>query len=326
MGRKSHLPIGSRWTNFEAIDCLKKMDDMSDRQAAPAAALPASDPKALLNAVLAASAGTEDARLREVLDALIRHLHPFALDIDLRPDELDRGLDFLVRVGQATGPKKHEGILLADILGLSTLVALRNARHAIEAGGTEPALIGPFWRAQQPLREHGENIASSDTPGRRLTVSGRVLSLDGKPIAGARVETWQASPKGLYENQDASQPDMNLRGRFETDRDGRFRFVSVRPAGYPVPVDGPCGELLATQGRHSMRPAHLHFLVIAEGYKVLATQFFDADDPHAFDDAVFGVVGSLLRRFEPDGAGADKLDLELRLEPGATSVPSCPLP
>lgn len=299
---------------------------MTEPLAAPATALPASDPKALLAAVLAANAGTRDARLREILDALIRHLHALAIEVDLGPDELDRGLDFLVRVGQATGPKKHEGILLADILGLSTLVALRSARHGLEAGATEPALIGPFWRARQPLREHGACIASPDTPGRRLTVSGRVLSLDGKPIAGARVETWQASPKGLYENQDASQPDMNLRGRFETDRDGRFGFVSVRPAGYPVPVDGPCGELLAAQGRHSMRPAHLHMLVVAEGCKVLATQFFDAGDPHAGDDVVFGVVGSLLRRFEPDGAGGDKLDLELRLEPGETRVPHCPLP
>jgi len=287
---------------------------------------PTPDPHTLLAAVLSANEGTRDPRSREILDSLIRHLHAFALEVDLQPHELDRGLDFLVRVGQATGPKKHEGILLADVLGLSTLVALRNARHALEAGGTEPALIGPFWRAQQPLRKNGERIASSDTPGRRLSVSGRVLSLDGKPIAGARVETWQASPKGLYENQDTSQQDMNLRGRFETDVEGRFSFVSVRPAGYLVPVDGPCGELLAAQGRHSMRPAHLHFIVIAPGYKVLATQFFDADDPHAFDDVVFSAVGSLLRHFEPDGEGGDRLDIELRLEPGETRVPACPLP
>jgi catechol 1,2-dioxygenase len=297
---------------------------MTSKPATPT--LSASDPAALRDAVLAANASTADPRLRQVMDSLIRHLHAFALDVDLSPAELEHALDFLVRIGQASGPKKNEGILLADILGLATLVQLRGARHALAAGGTEPALIGPFWRANQPLRRNGERITSDDTPGAKLTVNGRVLSLDGKPLAGARVETWQASPKGLYENQDEAQPSMNLRGRFETDADGRFSFVSVRPAGYPVPIDGPCGELLAAQRRHTMRPAHLHFLIAAPGHKVLATQFFDIDDPHAHDDVVFGAVGSLLRRFEPDGAGGFTLDVEMRLEPGETRLPKPPIP
>lgn len=292
----------------------------------PRSALLATDPAALLSAVLQTNTTTQNPRLRQILDGLIRHIHAFALEVDLSPAELEVGLDFLVRIGQATGPKKHEGILLADILGLATLVQLRDARHSLASGGTEPALIGPFWRANQPVRRDGECISSSDTPGPRLTVTGRVSSLDGTPIEGARVETWQASPKGLYENQDPEQQHMNLRGRFETDREGRFSFVSVRPAGYPVPVDGPCGELLAAQGRHEMRPAHLHFLVVAPGHKVLATQFFDIDDPHAFDDVVFGAVGSLLRKFEPDGKGGFSLDVDLRMEPGETRIPHCPLP
>lgn len=288
--------------------------------------LPSSSPEALLAAVLHANEGTRDPRLKQVMAAAIRHLHAFALEVDLTPDELQAGLDFLVAIGKATGPRKHEGILLADILGLATLVQLRSARHAMEAGGTEPALVGPFWRANQPLRPHGATISSPSTPGPRLTVSGRVTTLDGRPIAGARVETWQASPKGLYDNQDPEQEDMNLRGRFETDASGRFSFVSVRPAGYPVPIDGPCGELLAAQGRKVMRPAHLHFIAAAEGYRVLATQFFDIEDPNAFEDVVFGAVGSLLRRFEPDGEGGYRLDVELRLEPGETRLPHCPLP
>jgi len=289
-------------------------------------ALPASDPGALLGAVLQANSQTPDPRLKIILDSLIKHVHAFALEVELSPAELQYGLDFLVRLGQASGPKKHEGILLADILGLATLVQLRGARHALADGGTEPALIGPFWRANQPLRANGATISSQDTPGPRLTVTGRVCSLDGRPIPGARVETWQASPKGLYENQDDNQQDMNLRGRFQTDENGAFSFVSVRPAGYPVPVDGPCGELLAAQGRHTMRPAHLHFLIVAPGHKVLATQYFDMDDPYAYDDVVFGAVGSLLRKFEPDGAGGFTLDVELRLEPGETHVPHCPIP
>jgi catechol 1,2-dioxygenase len=295
-------------------------------ETASRAALPHSDPAALLSAVLQANATTSNPRLRQILDALIRHVHAFALEVDLSPGELEQGLEFLVRIGQASGPKKHEGILLADILGLATLVQLRGARQALAHGGTEPALIGPFWRANQPLRRHGECIASQDTPGARLAVTGTVRSLDGTPLPGAVVETWQASPKGLYENQDPSQQHMNLRGRFETDREGRFAFQSVRPAGYPVPIDGPCGELLTAQGRHSMRPAHLHFLIVAPGHKVLATQFFDVEDPHAYDDVVFGAVGSLLRRFEPDGEGGFKLDVDLRLEPGETRIPHCPLP
>lgn len=287
---------------------------------------PSSDPAALLTAVLQANETTANPRLRIILEELIRHIHAFAIEVDLSPSELEVGLNFLVAIGQASGPKKHEGILLADILGLATLVQLQGARHALAAGGTEPALIGPFWRANQPVRANGERISSEDTPGPRLRVTGRVLSLDGRPIPGARVETWQASPKGLYENQDPVQPRMNLRGRFETDAEGRFSFESVRPAGYPVPVDGPCGDLLRAQGRPWMRPAHLHFIVIAPGFKVLATQFFDIEDPHAFDDVVFGAVGSLLRKFEPDAKGGFTLDVHLRLEPGETVIPMQPIP
>ena len=288
--------------------------------------LPSTSPEALLSAVLKSNVNTANPRLKQILDIGIRHLHAFALEADITPAELEVALDFLVAIGQASGPKKHEGILLADILGLATLVQLNDARKAMEAGGTEPALIGPFWRANQPERKNGERISTDDTPGPRLRVTGQVLSLDGTPLAGARVETWQASPKGLYENQDESQPRMNLRGRFVTDEQGNFSFESVRPAGYPVPVDGPCGELLAAQNRHTMRPAHLHFLVVAPGHKVLATQFFDADDPHAYDDVVFGAVGSLLRHFEPDGEGGFTLDVKLRMEPGETRVPKCPIP
>ena len=288
--------------------------------------LPSTSPEALLSAVLKSNANTGNPRLKQILEIGIRHLQAFALEADIPPAELEVALDFLVAIGQASGPKKHEGILLADILGLATLVQLNDARNALDAGGTEPALIGPFWRANQPERKNGERISTDDTPGPRLTVTGQVLSLDGTPLAGARVETWQASPKGLYENQDESQPRMNLRGRFVTDEHGNFSFESVRPAGYPVPVDGPCGELLAAQSRHTMRPAHLHFLVVAPGHKVLATQFFDADDPHAYDDVVFGAVGSLLRQFESDGAGGFKLDVKLRMERGETRVPKCPIP
>jgi len=289
-------------------------------------ALSPTDPQELLAAVLRANANTPNPRVKALLDSVIRHLHAFALEMQLTPEELQTGLDFLVEVGKETGPRKHEGILLADILGVSTLVQLQSARRALEAGGTEPALVGPFWRANQPLRPHGTNIALGNTPGERLTVTARILNLRGEPIPHARVETWQASPKGLYENQDPEQADMNLRARFECDAQGRFWFTTVKPAGYPVPTDGPCGDLLHAQQRHTMRPAHLHFIVIAPGYRVLATQIFDAQDPHAFDDVVFGAVGSLLRDFERNGEGDYQLDLEFKLEEGETMLPHCPLP
>jgi catechol 1,2-dioxygenase len=299
-------------------------DVVSAPQAVDPTAIPAT-PDALLNAVLGANAGTQDARTRRVLDAAIRHLHAFASEIELTYDELHRGADFLVRVGQATGPEKHEGILLADILGLATLVLLMDAKGVLAAGGTEPALIGPFWRANQPTRANGASIVSASTSGDPLHVRGRVVTLDGVPIAKARVETWQAAPSGLYENQDPHQDDMNLRAAFETDHEGHFWFDSVRPSGYGVPTDGPCGDLLRLQHRSHMRPAHLHFIVIAPGHKVLTTQIFDALDPWAEKDAAFGAVGSLLRRFQPDGRGGYLLDVEFKVEPGQTIIPRPPL-
>ncbi len=288
-------------------------------------ALPA-DPVALLEAVLETNRRTENPRLKAILESAIRHLHAFAQDSGLSMEELELGIDFLVNIGKATGPEKNEGILLADILGLSTLVGLIDAKSALALGGTEPALVGPFWRANQPTMPSGALICSADTAGSRLFVNGRVVSLESGPIKGARVETWQAAPSGLYENQDKAQPDMNLRACFETDGEGRFSFQSVRPAGYSVPTDGPCGDLLRLQGRPVMRPAHLHFLVFAAGHKTLATQIFDAEDPNAFCDAAFGAVGSLLQSFEPQADGTYQLDVELRLEPGEMRIPYCPLP
>lgn len=294
-----------------------------NRESGTQCAIPAT-PQALLAAVLAVNR-PQDPRTREILDSLIRHLHAFAADVTLTYEELHKGLDFLVRVGQATNPLRHEGILLADILGVATLVLLMDAKGVLEAGGTEPALIGPFWRANQPVLENGAKIASDDTTGAPLRVTGRICSLDGTPLAGARLETWQAAPSGLYENQDPHQEDMNLRAVFMTDEDGRYWFESVKPAGYGVPIDGPCGDLLAMQQRNHMRPAHLHFIASAPGHKVLTTQIFDANDPFAYSDAAFGAVGSLLRKFEASSDGTFHLDVQLTLEPGETRMPSPPL-
>lgn len=286
-----------------------------------------SDAASLLRAVLQENSRTQPERLREVLDALTRHLFAFALETRLTYEELELGLQFLNAVGQATSPAKNEAILLADVLGLSTLVQLQDAQRILAQGGTEPALIGPFWRAGHPVKANGEDIFSPDTPGQRLRIDGRVVDLSGQPVAGALVDVWQASPVGLYENQDPQQADQNLRGRFTTDAQGRFALRTVRPAGYPIPIDGPVGRLLEHQSRHPMRPAHIHFIAIAQGYRVLATQIFDAIDPHIHNDVVFGAVGSLVREFQPHPEHPDELHLtvELMLEPGETRIPHPPL-
>ncbi len=285
------------------------------------------DAATLLAAVLAENEGTSSERLRTILRSLIQHLHAFAQETQLNYEELELGLQFLNAVGQATGPKKNEAILLADVLGLSTLVQLQDAKRIMAHGGTEPALIGPFWRANHPVLDSGAEIYTPDTPGDRMTVHVRVMNLQKQAIPGALVDVWQASPTGLYENQDEHQADMNLRGRFITNQNGEFVYRTVKPAGYPIPVDGPVGTLLEHQHRHAMRPAHLHFIAIAQGYRVLATQIFDAQDPCIDSDVVFGAVGSLVRQFEPDPnqAQAWQLHVDIMLEPGETRIPHPPL-
>ncbi|GAA4336215.1 dioxygenase [Variovorax defluvii] len=283
-------------------------------------------PESVLEMALAAMARTPDERLRTVMAALTRHLHAFVQEVRLTEEEFESALDFIVGIGHATGDKKNEVVLAADLLGVSTLVALLNNQDP--QGESPAALLGPFWRANAPLCATGECIARSDTPGGiPLEVTGTVRDTEGRPIAGAIVDTWQASPVGLYENQDPQQQDMNLRGRFETDAEGRFRFTTVRPAGYPVPTDGPCGVLLRAQQRHPNRPAHLHFMVSKPGHKVLITQVFADDDENLESDPVFGVTRRLIGRFEAQQDGqAATLAHDFVLEPGEMKFPRPPIP
>jgi catechol 1,2-dioxygenase len=285
------------------------------------------DAASLLVAVLAQNERTQPERLKTILNSLIQHLHAFAQETQLNYEELELGLQFLNEIGLASGPKKNEAILLADVLGLSTLVQLQDAKRIMAHGGTEPGLIGPFWRANHPQLPSGAKICTADTPGDLMTVRVRVMDLNKKSVPGALVDVWQASPSGLYENQDDHQVDMNLRGRFTADNHGEFFFRTVKPAGYPIPIDGPVGRLLDHQKRHAMRPAHLHFIAIAQGYRVLATQIFDSQDPCINSDVVFGAVGSLVRHFEPDPSqvNAWQLQVDIMLEPGETRIPHPPL-
>jgi len=284
-----------------------------------------SRPDALLDSVVAAMECTPDARLREVMKSLVRHLHLFVRETKLTEAEFECALEFVVSIGKATGDTKNEVVLCADLLGISSLVALQNNSRPDE--DCDSALLGPFWRAEAPLCAAGQSIARGDTAGVPLAVRGVVRNDKGEPLSGAIVDVWQASPIGLYENQDTHQPDMNLRGRFTTDEQGGYLLRSVVPAGYPVPTDGPCGDLLRAQQRHPNRPAHLHFMVSKPGYRVLVTQVFTDDDENLGSDPVFGVAQPLIGRFErsPDARSAT-LAHDFVLHRGETVFPRAPIP
>jgi catechol 1,2-dioxygenase len=243
--------------------------------------------------VAASLAGTPDPRLRQVLTALVRHLHAFVKDVELTEEEWGVAIDFLTRTGQMSNEVRQEFILLSDVLGISMLVETVN--HRTGGTSTESTVLGPFHVVESPPRELGADIAL-DGKGTPCLVSGRVTGPDGEPLAGAAVDVWQANEDGFYDvQQPGLQPAGNLRGLFTADAEGRFWFRSVVPRYYPIPDDGPVGQLLAATGRHPNRPAHLHFIVTAPGYRPVTTHVFVADSPYLDSDAVFGVKESLVR-------------------------------
>lgn len=284
--------------------------------------------------VVAAMSDAASPRLRTVMESLVRHLHAFAREVKLTEEEYDLGISMLNRIGQATNDSHNEGILFADILGFSTLVCLLNNGNT-GATETSAALLGPFWRMHSPQMENGGSLVRSPTPGPALFVSCKIEDAAGTPIAGAEVDVWHASPVGFYENQDESQADMNLRGKFHTDAQGRFSFRSVKPAGYPVPTEGPAGDVLRAQSRHPYRPAHLHFLCFKEGFKTLITQVFVDDDERLDSDAVFGVTQHLVGEYQRHDEGTPPapdvtapwytLDYTFVMEPGVAKLPMPPI-
>jgi catechol 1,2-dioxygenase len=285
-------------------------------------------------AVLQAMAGAPDARLREIMAALVRHAHAFAREVRLTEEEFEQGVDFLNRIGQATNDSHNEGVLFSDAIGFSTLICLLNNGNA-GATETASALLGPFWRKHSPRTANGGSIVRSATPGPELFARCRITDPQGRPIPEVEVDVWQASPVGLYENQDDSQADMNLRGKFTTDADGRFWFRSVRPAGYPVPTHGPVGDLLRAQHRHPYRPAHLHVLGYKPGHKTLITQVFVAEDERLETDVVFGVTRHLVGEYVRHEGGVPPepgvtapwytLAYDFVMEPGEAKLPVPPI-
>ncbi len=235
-------------------------------------------------------------RLAHVMTSLVKHLHAFAKDVHLTQDEWEYGVDFLTKTGQICSGERQEFILLSDTLGLSMLVDAINNRRP--AGATENTVFGPFHVDNAPVRAMGANI-SLDGKGESCLFDGKVIDVHGNPIMGARVDVWSDNADGFYDvQQPESQPKWNNRGVFITGADGSYNFQGIKPVSYPIPDDGPVGQMLGHLGRHPYRPAHMHYLVTADGFQKLVTHTFVGDDFYLTSDAVFGVKQTLIAPFE----------------------------
>jgi hydroxyquinol 1,2-dioxygenase len=244
--------------------------------------------------VLDSMAQTPSPRLKQVMSSLVSHLHAFVREVELTQEEWALGIQFLTRTGQMCDDKRQEFILLSDISGTTMLVDAIN--HRSPDGATESTIFGPFYREGAPELPTGATI-SQDERGEPIVVTGRVLSTDGTPIPGALLDIWETDENGLYEQQDPEQPDMNLRGKFRTDHEGRYCFVGIKPVSYAIPDDGPVGQLVRALGRHPFRPAHIHLLISARGFAPVTTHLFVKGDPYLDSDAVFGTKDSLIVDF-----------------------------
>ena len=254
----------------------------------------------LTDEVLARFGEAPDPRVREVLQALVRHLHAFATEVALTDDEWARGIDFVTRAGQLSDERRQELILLSDVLGLSMLTVALN--HGAGSQATEPTVFGPFFVEGSPEYANGDDLAHGFS-GEPCLVSGRVTDGSGAPVAGARMEVWQADDQGFYDVQYADLDEPRGRGHLFTRDDGSYAFWTVKPVAYPIPGDGPVGELMRAARRSIMRPAHIHFMISAPGRRTLITHVFDREDPHLATDAVFGVKASLIGDFLRHEAG-----------------------
>ncbi|TDZ36333.1 Catechol 1,2-dioxygenase [Colletotrichum spinosum] len=262
--------------------------------------------------VIAATGPKANPRLAQILPSLLRHLHDFAREVDLTVAEWMAGVEIINEAGQMSDAARNETQLICDILGLETLVDEITSKQlalsttsSLAHNPTSSAVLGPFYRPDAPILPNGSSIVSSSlstTPEYQVAstrLSGRVLDPAGNPVPGAIVDVWHTAPNGKYEQQDAEQPDMDLRGRFATDAEGRYELYCLRPVPYPVPDDGPGGRILKLLDRHPFRPAHTHFIVSADGYRPLTTQLFDSEDRYLDDDSVFAVKRDLVVDYKP---------------------------
>ena len=288
----------------------------------------------LTAAVLAELQRADDPRFREIMTAAVQHLHGFVRDAKLTEVEFHQACATLATLGQLSTASHNEVVLIAGSLGISALVCLINNG---DRGQTETTanLMGPFWRMDSPATGNGGSIVRSPTPGVPIFVKAWVRDVAGRAVEGAEVDVWHTSAEGYYENQDPEQGDMNLRGKFTTDAAGHIAFRSVKPAGYPIPLSGPVGALLRAQGRHNMRPAHIHFMIHKAGFKTQFSQVYSSDDPHLDTDVQFGVTRALVGQYvlhadEPAPAADVRgpwysLDHHFVIEAGEARLPKPPI-
>jgi hydroxyquinol 1,2-dioxygenase len=274
-------------------------EDVAYGQGHTGPATPADREQAITDQVVASFATPVSERYGAVMASLVRHLHAFVRDVRLTEAEWSQAIDFLTRTGQASDERRHEFVLLSDVLGISMMTVTVNEVPDPEV--TESTVFGPFFVAGSPAVPHGGDL-SGGAVGQPCWVQGRVRGQGREPVAGARVEVWEADGDGCYDVQYDDHRTAN-RGHLFTDADGRFSFWSIKPVAYPIPTDGPVGELLRAGGRGSMRPAHVHFMITSAGYRPLTTHIFVAGDEYLNDDAVFGVKDSLVAEFVQHAAG-----------------------
>jgi protocatechuate 3,4-dioxygenase beta subunit len=256
------------------------------------------DETTVTQAVIDQMATTPDPRLREIMASAVKHLHAFARDVNLTPAEWLAGIAFMTEVGQMCTPSRQETILLSDTLGLSALVnALHDKTRLDDA--TTTSLLGPFYRNVSPTHKLGDSIATKPDSA-EIVFYGQVRDLNGKGIPHAKVEVWQTDEHGYYDMQMYGDEKMDMRGTFSADANGNFFFRTVKPLGYYIPMDGPVGRMIKAQARHGCRPAHIHFLISADGYRELVTSLYQGDDQYIDTDVVFGVSSSLVINAKPD--------------------------
>jgi catechol 1,2-dioxygenase len=285
-------------------------------------------------AVLDVMARTDNPRLRQIMTSLVTHLHAFVRDVRLTEEEFRDATAIISELGQLTTDTHNETVLMAGSLGVSPLVCLLNNGNNGTTETTQ-SLLGPFWRLNAPRVANGGSILRSETPGPPLFMHAVVVDSEGAAVADAEVDIWHSSPVGLYENQDPTQENFNLRGKFVTDTDGRFWFRSVKPAGYPIPTNGVVGRLLQAQHRHPFRPAHIHALIYKPGFKTMISQVYADDDSNLESDVQFGVTEALIGRFERHDDGHPtipdvptpwySLDYRFVMERGEAKLPRPPI-
>ncbi len=245
-----------------------------------------------------------DPRLAHVMARLVHHLHAFVKDVGLTQEEWGLAIDFLTRTGQMCDANRQEYILLSDVLGVSMLVDAINNRRP--EGATENTVLGPFHVDGVPELPMGASICK-DGAKETCLFKGRVTDLEGNPLSGVRIDVWSDNEDGFYDvQQPGVQPEHNNRGVFVTGPDGRYWFEGIKPVSYPIPDDGPVGQLLGRLGRHPFRPAHMHFMISHDGYDTVVTHTFVANDPYLGSDAVFGVKQSLIAPFDSTAEGTTR--------------------